>query len=160
MIDPGAREEINDAISAVARFANSRRLAAVHSAQSGIDLPMSAVAVLRQLNAGLPLRLSELARRLQIALPPLSRLVRGLETDEFLQRTPDGKDARASLLTITPAGCGALHRFDAANHVLLDQALEGWTDDEVTAVAAAMQRLIRDLRRGGPGGPAEREPVG
>ncbi len=150
MIDPQARAEINDAISAVSRFANSRRLGAIHSAQSGVELPLSAVALLRHLDGGTALRLSELSRRLQVALPPLSRLVRTLEADGFVTRAPDGQDARASLLTITPAGCDALQRFDAANHALLDQALAGWSDGELITVAAAMQRLIRDLRRGGP----------
>jgi DNA-binding MarR family transcriptional regulator len=150
MIDPAVRDDINDAITIVARFANSRRLAFVHSVRSGIDLPLSAVALLRQLEAGEPLRLSELSRRLQVALPPLSRQVRTLIEGKFITRAPDGDDARASLLAITELGRQALARFADANRALLDKALAGWSDDDLAALAAQMQRLIRDLRRGGP----------
>ena len=150
MIDPGVREQVNDAITVVARFANSRQLAAVHSAQSGVDLPLSAVALLRQLEPGNPLRLSELSRRLQVALPPLSRQVRTLEASGYLVRTEDGSDARASLLAITDTGREALRRFDDANRALLDKALAGWDDESLAALAGQMQRLVADLRRGGP----------
>ncbi|HEX4433114.1 MAG TPA: MarR family transcriptional regulator [Frankiaceae bacterium] len=154
MIDPGVREQVNDAITVVARFANSRHLAAVHSAQSGVDLPLSAVALLRQLDPGNPLRLSELSRRLQVALPPLSRQVRTLVDSGFLERAEDGSDARASLLAITEAGREALRRFEDANRALLDKALAGWDDESLAALASQMQRLVEDLRRGGPDGNA------
>ena len=150
MIDPAVRDQINDAITVVARFANSRQLSAVHSAHTGIDLPLSAIALLRQLEAGEPLRLSELSRRLQVALPPLSRQVRTLVEGGFVVRAPDGLDARASLLAITDAGRDGLLRFAEANRALLDKALSGWTDEALEALAAQMQRLVRDLRRGGP----------
>jgi DNA-binding MarR family transcriptional regulator len=150
VIDPAVREQINDAITVVARFANSRHLAAIHSAHSGVDLPLSAIALLRQLEPGDSLRLSELSHRLLVALPPLSRQVRTLVEADFVVRTEDGRDARASLLAITAAGREALRRFDLANSALLDKALAGWTEEAIQGLAAQMQRLVRDLRRGGP----------
>jgi DNA-binding MarR family transcriptional regulator len=155
VIDPGVREQVNDAITVVARFANSRQLAAVHSRVSGVDLPMSAVALLRALET--PMRLSELSKRLLVALPPLSRQVRTLEASGFVERTEDGRDARASLLAITDAGRDALARFADANRALLDKALAGWDDESLAALAEQMQRLIGDLRRGGPEGGSDGE---
>jgi DNA-binding MarR family transcriptional regulator len=152
VIDPAVREQLNDAITVVARFANSRQLSAVHAAESGVDLPLSAVAVLRRLEPGAPLRLSDLSRQLQVALPPLSRQVRTLVDGGYVARMQDGSDARASLLSITGAGREALARFDRANSALLDKALAGWSDSALSAVAAQMQRLVGDLRRGGPAG--------
>ncbi len=150
MVDDAARDQINDAITVVARFANSRQLAVVHSAQSGVDLPLSAIALLRQLDGGDAFRLSELSRRLQVALPPLSRQVRSMVEGGYLERRPDGADARATLLAITAKGRDALTRFDDANRILLDRALAGWSDDRLVTLADQMQRLIRDLRRGRP----------
>ena len=148
MIDPAVRAQVNDAITHVARFANSRHLSALHSEVSGIDLPFSSVALLRLLET--PMRLSELSRRLQVALPPLSRQVRTLEAHGFVNRSEDFTDARASLLSITKTGRDALDRFADANRALLDKALAGWDDETLTALAEQMQRLIGDLRRGGP----------
>lgn len=150
MIDAAVRDQINDAITTMGRFANSRRLAAVHSAHSGVDLSLSAIGILHQLESGAPLRLSELAARLQIALPPLSRQIRTLVDGEFVVRTRDARDGRASLLAITDDGLEALQRFAAANRTLLDKALAGWTDQALASLAAQMQRLVGDLRRGGP----------
>jgi DNA-binding MarR family transcriptional regulator len=150
MIDAAVRDHINEAITAVARFANSRQLAAVHSAHTGLDLSLSAIGILHQLEAGEPLRPSALAKRLQIALPPLSRQVGALIDGGFVRRTPDDRDGRASLLAITPTGEEALRMFAAANRALLDKALAGWTDAALASLAAQMQRLVGDLRRGGP----------
>jgi DNA-binding MarR family transcriptional regulator len=149
-IDPAVREQVNDAITMVARFANSRRLSAVHVAASGVDIPISGVALLRRLEPGEPLRLSDLSRTLQVALPPLSRQVRSLVEGGYVTRTQDGSDARASLLSITAAGRKALAAFDAANSVLLDRSLAGWSDAALSELAAQMQRLVGDLRRGRP----------
>jgi DNA-binding MarR family transcriptional regulator len=96
------------------------------------------------------MRLSELSRRLQVALPPLSRQVRTLEANGFVKRTEDFTDARASLLTITKTGRDALDRFAEANRALLEKALAGWDDESLAALAEQIQRLIGDLRRGGP----------
>ena len=60
---------------------------------SGIDLPFSSVALLRLLDRT-PVRLSELSRRLQVALPPLSRQVRTLEAHGFVERSR-GRHRRA-----------------------------------------------------------------
>ncbi len=155
MTDPAAHQQINDAMTVVARFANSRQLAAIHSAKSGDDLPLSAISVLRQLEECAPQRLSELSQRLQVALPPLSRLIRTLIDGGFVERAADDSDARASLLDITASGKAALVRFGEANRALLDKALAGWSDAELAALAAQMQRLVRDLRRGGPDEPNE-----
>ena len=87
---------------------------------------------------------------MQVALPPLSRQVRTLIDGGFLTRTEDGRDARASLLAITASGREALTRFTVANRALLDKALSGWSDDALQALAGQMQRLVSDLRRGGP----------
>jgi DNA-binding MarR family transcriptional regulator len=144
------REQVNDAITMVARFANSRRLSAVHVAESGVDIPISGVALLRRLEPGEALRLSDLSRSLQVALPPLSRQVRSLVEGGYVIRTQDGSDARASLLSITKAGRTALARFDRANSALLDRSLAGWSDEGLSALAEQMQRLVGDLRRGGP----------
>ena len=134
----------------VARFANSRRLSAVHVAESGVDIPLSGVALLRRLEPGGPLRLSDLSKSLQVALPPLSRQVRSLVDGGYVTRSQDGSDARASLLSITAAGRTALARFDEANSALLARSLAGWSDDELAAVADQMHRLVHDLRRGRP----------
>lgn len=146
---PGTRQELNDAITAVTRFGGSQRLAAVHAARSGIPLSMTAVNVLRQLEAAGPLPMTELAERCHLALPPLSRTVMSLEEQGFTARSKNPKDARSTLVRLTDPGRNALERFAEANAELLDSALDHWSDEELAELAEAMLRLVNDLRAGG-----------
>ena len=148
---PETRARLNDAITAVSRFGGSQRLAAVHAARSGVPLPLTAVNVLRQLQDGGPLALSELARRCHLALPPLSRTVESLAGQGFVARRRNPRDARSTLVHLTQEGGEALRRFGAANADLLDKALAGWSDEELSVLAGQMLRLVDDLRSGGSG---------
>lgn len=146
---PDTRQELNDAITAVTRFGGSQRLAAVHAARSGIPLSMTAVNVLRQLEAAGPLPMTELAERCHLALPPLSRTVMSLEEQGFTAKSKNPNDARSTLVRLTDPGRNALERFAEANAELLDSALDHWSDEELADLADAMLRLVNDLRAGG-----------
>jgi DNA-binding MarR family transcriptional regulator len=148
-VKPDTRQGLNDAITAVTRFGGSQRLAAVHAARSGIPLSMTAVSILRQLEAAGPMPMTELAERCHLALPPLSRAVMGLEVSGFTARSRNPRDARSTLVRLTDAGRSALERFAEANADLLDSALSHWSDEELAEVADAMLRLVTDLRAGG-----------
>lgn len=146
---PDTRQRLNDAITAVTRFGGSQRLAAVHAARSGIPLSMTAVNVLRQLEAAGPVPMTELAERCHLALPPLSRTVMSLEEQGFTARSKNPRDARSTLVRLTDRGRNALARFAEANAELLDSALDRWSDEELSDLAGAMLRLVTDLRAGG-----------
>jgi DNA-binding MarR family transcriptional regulator len=146
---PDTRQRLNDAITAVTRFGGSQRLAAVHAARSGIPLSMTAVNVLRELEAAGPVPMTELAERCHLALPPLSRTVMSLEEQGFTARSKNPRDARSTLVRLTDRGRNALARFAEANAELLDSALDRWSDEELSDLAGAMLRLVTDLRAGG-----------
>ena len=135
----------------MSRFGASPRLAAVHAARSGIPLSLTAVHVLGTLQDRGPLPLSDLAARCHLALPPLSRLIAGLEEQGLVGRRPHPQDGRSTLVHVTEDGLLALSRFGAANAELLDSALARWSDDELSRLADQMMRLIDDLRAGGSG---------
>lgn len=146
---PDTRQRLNEAITAVTRFGGSQRLAAVHAAKSGIPLSMTAVNVLRQLEAAGPMPMTELAERCHLVLPPLSRAVLALEEQGFTARSRNPRDARSTLVRLTEQGREALARFAEANAELLDSALNSWSDEELSDLADAMLRLVTDLRAGG-----------
>lgn len=67
--------------------------------------PLSSLSALWVLiDAGDPIRLSELADRENVTVPTMSRIVTGLERDGLIARTADPDDGRASLLEVTAAG--------------------------------------------------------
>lgn len=70
------------------------------------SIATSRVYTLRQLQTD-DLRVSELAHRLCVDTSVTTRIVQSLETDGLVTRTADPADRRASLISITEAGCRA-----------------------------------------------------
>ena len=91
------------------------------------------------------IRQSELARRALVTKQALGALVDTLETDGFLERSPDPDDRRASRLAVTPDGRAALERTTAARNALFASATAGWTDSEVDELVLLLNRLSHDL---------------
>jgi DNA-binding MarR family transcriptional regulator len=88
-----------------------------------------------------PLRLGDLAAAEGIAPSTLTRLVAVLEELGYVQRCADPKDARASMLAITPKGHETLERLRAEGTALLTQSLVLLTPEQRTALAAALPAL-------------------
>jgi DNA-binding MarR family transcriptional regulator len=90
-----------------------------------------------------PMRLSDLAARERIAPATLSRVVAGLVEHGYVARTADPGDARAALLSATPAGQQLVsglrsHRVDE-----LGDRLRGLPVEDRTALLAAAPALAR-----------------
>jgi DNA-binding MarR family transcriptional regulator len=79
------------------------------------DLTPSRLAALAALADGGPLRISELAARMGIALSTASRMVDLLDGLGWIERQPDPADLRATLISLADAG-GALLRSVRTEH--------------------------------------------
>jgi DNA-binding MarR family transcriptional regulator len=88
-----------------------------------------------------PLRLGDLAAAEGIAPSTLTRIVSVLEESGYVQRDPDPRDARASMLAITPQGHGALENLREEGTAFLTESLRMLTDDQRTALSAALPVL-------------------
>lgn len=86
-------------------------------------------------------RLSELATLIALDASTASRLVRTLETDGLVVRTPDPDDRRASRLELTEAGKARLEEFVERRHQLFTAAMDGWKQSEVDSFAALMTKF-------------------
>jgi len=92
-----------------------------------------------------PLRLGDLAVRERVTPATLSRVVAGLVEHGYLVRTADPDDARAGLLTATPAGEQLLRDSRSRRSAELAARLRRLSDDERAAVlsaAPALRRLV------------------
>jgi DNA-binding MarR family transcriptional regulator len=140
------RSRLNDAISALHRFAGSRSLDRVHTERAGVELKLAAYGVLGHVVAHGPLTLGELAKRAHMQPSALSRQVRLLEEGGHIARSP-GSDGRVAVVAATARGVDAHRRLRRANDELLSRQLRGWTEDELAALAGQLERLVADLRR-------------
>ena len=76
-------------------------------------LSFSALSVLHTLSRAGPCRLSDLVRTEQIKQPALTSAVARLERDGLVERRPDPRDGRASMLSLTADGQSVVSRRHA-----------------------------------------------
>ena len=100
--------------------------------------------ILEQCSAG-GCRLSDIAHRLGIEAPSVTRKVQQLEGEGFVQKVPDPKDGRASRLQITKEGHEIVMRLRKAKHELILEALDSWPPGERHTFATLFYRLAESL---------------
>lgn len=100
------------------------------------SLPDAQIEILRRLSPDRWESPTTLGRRLGLARPTISNLVRTMEQDGLVVRRPDGSDARSMLVGLTELARTQLHVYDIAAEGLLLEVLNDLTSDE--------QRILRD----------------
>ncbi|MFG2223715.1 MarR family winged helix-turn-helix transcriptional regulator [Streptomyces sp. NPDC048644] len=133
-----------------------------HSAHH--DLTPSRLAALAVLETHAPLRISELAARMDIALSTTSRMADLLDSCGWITRRPDPQDQRASLLGLSPAGRTLLHsvRCETTSHLAREIAhlppdRQRLLYDGLPALEELAERTRPPCpRTTGPGGPQDR----
>lgn len=123
------------------------RLNRLVTQRAGIEVPYAQVRLLAQVEEQGPARISTLAAADHCSQPTMTTQVQRLEAEGWVRREPDPADARAVLVTITPAGADALRharrrRADVvAPHVA---ALDAADRDVLVDATAILRRLLAD----------------
>ena len=102
---------------------------------------VAALLTLRRLDDEGPLRITDLAAAELVAQPTMTGIVRRLEQDGLVARTPDPLDARASRIALTVAGRDELAAVRSARAAVLQERLDRLDDDARAALAAALDPL-------------------
>src|SRR5215470_13373714 len=84
---------------------------------------VAALLTLRRLDDEGPLRITDLAAAELVAQPTMTGIVRRLEQDGLVARTPDPLDARAARIGLTDAGRAELAAVRGARAAVLQQRL-------------------------------------
>jgi DNA-binding MarR family transcriptional regulator len=102
---------------------------------------VAALLTLRRLDDEGPLRITDLAAAELVAQPTMTGIVRRLEQDGFVTRTPDPRDARAARIALSDAGRDELAAVRAARAAVLQERLDRLDDDARAALVAALEPL-------------------
>jgi DNA-binding MarR family transcriptional regulator len=92
-----------------------------------------------------PLRPTVLAGLLEVDLSVVSRQVRALEEAALVSRVTDPVDARAALVSATPAGLAAFQETQRQRTQLLDDVLESWSPKDRQVFAGLLTRFNLEL---------------
>jgi len=138
------RSELLANLSALILLWDSPRFQGEILAKSGESIDQPAHATLRHLLAWGPMRPSALAEVLATGASYVSKIVRKLEADGWVERTTDPSDGRATLIRLTEAGEVAAHGVYALGDRMIAEVLEGWPEEDVRVYTELTVRFVRD----------------
>ena len=137
-----ALNQINQLSSAVTRGRLSERAAAA----AGISVDRPAMGVLLTLHsADGPLRVGEIAERMQVVGPHVTRQVQELERRGLVRRVADPYDRRASLIEPTEQGASATDRYSASIIGWFTEAIADWPDRDRNELGRLLGMLAKDV---------------
>ncbi|WP_255953020.1 MarR family winged helix-turn-helix transcriptional regulator [Streptomyces odontomachi] len=117
---------------------------AMDSAGLSLDRPAMSVLVSVHL-ADHPLRIGEIAERMQVVGPHVTRQVQELERRGLVRRVADPHDRRASLIEPTETGAAAADRYTTTLLGWFNQAIAHWPEQDRDDFGRLMRRFVDDL---------------
>ena len=139
---------IETALYALARRLKQARLHDHFLRVAGVDIDQAGLAVLYALHGEKDgLRVTDVAARLGIDAPAVTRKAQQLERLELVTRARDADDARASRLLLSADGRRVLKRFLVARHRWLTAMLADWPAADRDEFARLIGRFSTDIRR-------------
>lgn len=92
-----------------------------------------------------PLRVSEVAAELAVDISVASRQIAALSNAGYIERETDADDRRAHVVRTSEAGVRALRESHRRMVHAVEQALRGWSTDDVRDLAHGLARLASDF---------------
>ncbi|MFG2001279.1 MarR family winged helix-turn-helix transcriptional regulator [Spirillospora sp. NPDC048911] len=115
-------------------------------AAAGVPVDRAAVPLLRLLaDADGPMRPGELATRLAVEAPHVTRQLQRLEKAGYVERVPDPDDRRAQRIRLRDSGREAVECLRAVGRRWMDEALSGWSGEERRLLAELVNRMVDDF---------------
>lgn len=113
---------------------------------AGVAVDRPAMSVLVSLHvAGGPLRVGEIAARMQVVGPHVTRQVNELARRGLVRRVTDPDDRRARLIEPTTEGAAATERYMRTVLGWFSDALAGWSPQDREVFGRLLARFVDDL---------------
>ncbi|MGV9297089.1 MULTISPECIES: MarR family winged helix-turn-helix transcriptional regulator [Amycolatopsis] len=113
---------------------------------TGLPLERPAMTVLGILHIeDAPLRVGEIANRMNVVGPHVTRQVQGLESRGLVRRVADPDDQRARLIELTAEGKAAAERYIGVIEDWFAGAMSDWTAEDRQLLDRLVTRLVEDL---------------
>jgi len=137
--------EIERALSRVSHLLSRARQHYQLAAEAGVPIDRAAVPILRLLSEDGPQRSGDIAARLAVEAPHVTRQVQRLEGAGYVERVPDPADRRAYRIKLTAAGREAVERILDVGRLAILRALSEWAPEERAQLATLFDRMVDDF---------------
>lgn len=138
---------IETALHSLARRLKQARLHEYLMRQAGDGVDQAGLAILYVLRGEDGMRITDVAARLGIDAPAVTRKAQQLERVGLVSRARDASDARASRLQLTGDGCQVTERILLARHAWLSALLSDWSAGERRDFARLIGRLSESINQ-------------
>ncbi len=137
--------ELDRALTRIAYLITRNRRNGLTTTAAGVPLDRAAVVVLLELADSGAMRPGELAARLEVEAPHVTRQVQRLEKAGYAERATDPGDRRAQLIRLTPAGSAAAARIREVGRSGMQAALAHWSPRELHVFTTLFHRMVDDF---------------
>ena len=144
-LDSADVAELDRALGRIAYLLTRNRRNGLTTNAARVPLDRAAVTVLLALADSGAIRPGELAARLEVEAPHVTRQVQRLEKAGYADRVPDPDDRRAQLIQLTPSGSAAAGRIREVGRSGMQAALVHWSPDELHQLATLFNRMVDDF---------------
>ncbi|EXG82985.1 MarR family winged helix-turn-helix transcriptional regulator [Cryptosporangium arvum] len=142
-------EEFAGVFGGITRLGNAIRRGRLEERamqRSGIELDRPALTILITLQtADQPLRIGEIATRMQVVGPHVTRLLPDLEKRGLVQRVVDPDDQRARLIATTDEGTRTVQRYLGTVLGWMRESLADWSAEDRATLLTLLQRFADDF---------------
>lgn len=133
-------------LAQVSTAINRGRLAQQATEATGLALDRPAMSILLTLSmAGTPLRVGEIAERMQVVGPHVTRQVQALEQRALIRRVADPSDRRASLIEATETGAEAANRYTSTIVGWFRGVIADWPEHDRSELGRLLSKLADDI---------------
>jgi DNA-binding MarR family transcriptional regulator len=139
--------EIERALSRISHLLSRARQHYQVAAEAGVPIDRAAVPILRLLAEAGPQRSGDIAARLAVEAPHVTRQVQRLEGAGYVERVPDPVDRRAYGVRLTAAGRDAVDKILDVGRQSILHALADWPPAERAQLATLFDRMVDDFVR-------------
>jgi DNA-binding MarR family transcriptional regulator len=112
-----------------------------------LDLSFTQLKALHLLLEGGDVNVKDVADRLGMSLPAMSRALDGLVQRGYVERHESTADRRARLVRLLPAGRAALDEIERGRISALEEFTGSLTDDERAGLHATLLPIVERIRR-------------
>jgi DNA-binding MarR family transcriptional regulator len=136
-------DTIETQIAYLMRMGEASRRATALKPHRALD--RAAYVILRHLQEHGPQNVSAIADRLNLDGSTVTRQVTALQQDGLVERRPDPRDGRGTVIEPTETGLKQVDAVRAARRELYDRVLTGWSDDDRETLATMLSRLTQAM---------------